>query len=217
MNWRRLAGVGSLLALVGSNVYWRRRERTVREGLSVSHDWEAAAGVTQRDLYEAAEVADTSPDELTGEIERLHERIEAQERDLAQYSTRMGSVRARWTRLWWDALTTEAAPADEPHALGVVIPDGETADAEALAKRAAEHEEVVTVVGAETDRTFVVKVSASLTDTVAAVELAQELTDVVGGGAGGSDRSATGGGATGDLESAIDELIERIENRPPFV
>lgn len=208
--------MGSLLALVGTNAYWKRRERAVREGLSVSHDWEATAGATQRDLYEAAEVADTSPEELTAEIERLHERIEAQERDLAQYSTQVGSVRARWARLWWDALTSDRVPTTEPHVLGVVIPGGETADAEALAKQVTSSDNCVAIVGAEGDRTFVVQVGEALIDDIAAVDLARELTDAVGGGAGGSDRAATGGSATGDLESAIDDLVERTETEAPF-
>jgi alanyl-tRNA synthetase len=214
-SWRGPSIVGSIVIFVLSNLYWWRRERTVRKGMAVARDWDDNSDRSGREIDAATEAAGTSLEDLAEEIERLHDRIEAQDAEIAEYSTQLGNVRARWAELWWDGLTAEQLTVEEPSVLTLVIPDGETADARALAKRAA-NERLVGIVGAGGEGTFVVTVGEELTEHVSAAALAGEVAADVGGGAGGSKRSATGGGAVGGLRSAIEDVEQRLEDRPPF-
>lgn len=216
MNRLVLSTLTSIVALGATNVYWWRRERTVHRGLSVSRDWEESSGIVREDVRKAAEMADTTPEELPEEVERLHGRIEDQESKLAQYSTRLGNVRTRWAELWWETVALDHIVFDEPQVLTLVVPDGEAADAEALAKRALTRERLLGIFGASGDGTFVVTVGEELRERFSAAELATELATEVNGGAGGSRRSATGGGASERLQPAIDDIEERIENCAPF-
>ena len=212
----RLGGIGSVVAVVAVNLYWWRRERLVREGLTVSRDWKVASNIAQGDVREATEAAGTSLENLPEEVSRLQERIEAQEATLAQHSTRLGSVRARWARSWLETVRDYALEPGVPQVLGRVIPGGETADAEAMAQQTEEHDQLVAVIGADGDGTFVVTVGEDLTDDFSAADLARELAEEVGGEAGGSPRWAMGGGANGPLEPAIDALGRRIEKHETF-
>jgi alanyl-tRNA synthetase len=212
-----LTAIVSAIALLVTNCYWWRRERTVRESLTVSRDREAKSTGTERELREVALAVDISPEALPEEIEQLRNRIATQEAELEQYSTRLGNSKARWGDLWQEALFTEAVDPDEPRVIGLVIPGGETDDARAAAKRAAEQDRWIAVVGAGGDGTFVVSVGEELTERFSAAELAGDLAEAVGGGAGGSPRLATGGSAAiEDLRPAIETLQRTIEGSETF-
>lgn len=197
MNNAILIGLVSIVALVGTTLYWRRRERIVRESLTVSREWEqnaasknaAATGAERRAAADAARQLDAA-------VTDLPERVGALDSERRELRRELDAVRERWADSWWTRATTES------DAVRVVAFDRwELPDARAFAKRAME-EECITVVVALGDDSFCVAVGESLQAEFSAAEIATRITESVGGGAGGTDGLATGGGATGDLPAA---------------
>lgn len=204
-----LAVVAGAVTTAVSNLYWWNRTRAIRESLAVSaaRD-EAIVGErmrANRTLEAAAKRADVAPEELPATIDALHEEIDGLERERDAVKSEAGSLRSRWAERWWQARMAET---DGPRAIAVTI-EGDDDDAHALAKHAPDYNEGVTIVTTEPDHTFVVTVGDAMVD-LDATDLAAELTDLAGGGAGGSPRRATGGGASAGLAEAASDLANRL-------
>lgn len=209
-----------VLALALLVVVWhaRRREATVRESLTLSQAWAAAAtddhspaAATASDpaaLTRAAEILDARPEDVP-------ERVEGLDRKVRELTTGLESARANWADRWWDARRAAPLSSDEPHVTVVELPDGELGDAEAIAKRALEDPLGVTIVVAGGDGTLAVAVGADVEDQ-AAGDIASEVASAAGGGAGGGPDFATGGGDADDLADAAAAVRDRLQTEAGF-
>ncbi|MFC7223240.1 hypothetical protein ACFQKF_08850 [Halalkalicoccus sp. GCM10025322] len=206
---RLLAIAAGVATIVGTNLYWWQRLETTRDAVAVSRerDREVTAATTGSAalLERAAELAGTTPEELPEAIEALEAQRSDAEKALNVVKTDLGDARSRWARRWWEART--ASGFEGPETLVVTI-EGESDDAQALAKRATEYNDGVTVVVAEPSNSFVV--SAGDAAECGADEIARRIADRAGGGAGGSSTLATGGGASDDLRTVVDELTAEL-------
>lgn len=210
MTGKRLLTVAAgVAAIVGTNLYWWQRVRTVRDGIAVSRerDREVTAATTGAAalLERAAERAGATPEELPEAIDALEARRADAEKELNVARTDLGDARSQWARRWWEARAADAF--ESPGALVVSI-EGDADDARALAKRATDYNDGVTIITAEPSNSFAV--SAGEAAESGADEIARRLTDRAGGGAGGSSTLATGGGASGELPTVAEELSAEL-------
>ncbi|WP_435078145.1 DHHA1 domain-containing protein [Halococcus sp. AFM35] len=205
----RLLTVVSGIALAGTTLYWRRREQVVKGSLTASRDWETNATseterADRRSAREAAEVLDTRVADLPERVASLDE----ERRDLRR---ELDAVRERWADALWRA-HAEADPASESDDLPVFVVEfesGELPDARAFAKRALD-KDAITLVAAHGDGSYAVAVGEELSEAFDASDIADDLADAVGGGAGGNERLAAGGGATGALGDGCRRIRERL-------
>lgn len=207
MNKTTLAALVPAVIAVLSNVYWRRRERIVRESLTTSRELEERGDFDRSELAtarEAASTLNTRPEDLPEKVEQLDEKIRVLHAELED-------SRDRWARAWWDARRLSPVRPDEPSVVVATIPDGELSDVEALAQLLSEKEHGIALLAGGGDGSFGVVVDDRLTDEVSAAALANEIGELAGGGGGGSDHYAIGGGATGDLDEAVTSVRERLE------
>ncbi|WP_049999118.1 DHHA1 domain-containing protein [Halococcus sediminicola] len=209
----KLLTIASGIALAGTSLYWRRRERIVTKSLTATRDWEAnATGETDRAVGRAAREA---ADHLDAGVEDLPERVRAVDEERRDLRRELDTVRERWADALWRARSdTDAGDADDggrgdPSVFVVEFEHGELPDARAFAKRAIE-DEAITLVAAHGDDSFAVAVGEELSEVFSAEDIADELADEVGGGAGGTDRLAAGGGATGALGDGCRRVRERL-------
>ena len=212
-----LTAIVSAIALLVTNLYWWRRERTVQESLTVSRDRQATSHGFGEEVRAAAELLDGAPGTLATDIEALQEKIERQERTIAEHATELGNVRARWAEAFWDELAANVVSDEEPCVLTVELPHNDRKDAEALGKRAAEHDWVVVVIAANGDYTFVVTVGEELTGAFAADDIAREFAEAVGGGGAGGSNAFASGGVSEPVGPALEDLGRRLRAREPFV
>ena len=210
MNNTRLIGLASGIALVGTTLYWRQRERTVRRSLTVSKDWASETNEIDREERRAAREA---AEHLDARIEDLPERVTALDDERRNLRRELDAVRGRWADSWWGSLTSDRSVDDGPDGADppvrvVEFVNGELSDARALAKRAMDGEGITLVV-AHGDGSFAVAVDEALADAFSATAIGREIAEEAGGGAGGNDRLAAGGGAT----EALGETAERVRQR----
>jgi len=185
-----------------TNLYWWRRTRRVTEGLTVSRDHETTPDrpggardddARHRTLESAAAAADCPPEDLPDRVRGLKNTIRT-------VKTANAALPERWAGYWLTARGLPAIDRDETYAIAVPLPDGELADAKAIAKAALADETGIVIAVAMADDAVAVSVGAALRDEYAADELATDLVDRAGGaGAGGSADFASGGG--GDAEA----------------
>jgi alanyl-tRNA synthetase len=204
MNNATLLGLVSGIALVGTTLYWRRRERTVRESLTVSRDWETNTNNTTQETQQTAKEA---AERLDARVEDLPERITTLDEERHDLRRELDAVRERWADLWWTMRADEDVDGDV--VLLVEFDRGELPDARAFAKRAME-EDKITLVAAHGDGTFAVAVGNTWMDDFSAAEIAKEIADEAGGGAGGSTQLAAGGGATSTLSESCQRVREGL-------
>lgn len=211
MNKRTLAelAIGSAL-VAGTNLYWRRREQAVRDGLTTSRKRQESGGFQREEVRAAEEAADalnTRPADLPEKVEALDEKVRKLNHDL-------DSLRKRWVDTWWSARMQQPIDPSEPHVLSITLEEGTLSDAEAFGERTAMDEWGIAIITAHADSTFVITVGEELSDEFGAADLAQELSDRAGGGAGGDDHYATGGDVE-ELQAGSqyvrDQLEEKIE------
>lgn len=211
MNNTTLIGLVSGIALAGTTLYWRRRERTVRESLTVSRDWETETNSnpnsnpnsntetnTNNPEQKGRRAAREAAECLDARVEDLPERIAAVDGERRALRRELDAVRERWADSWWKYSFVEMNDSGDPPVLVVEFDCGELPDARAFAKRALK-ENRITLVAAHGDGSFAVAVGDALLDDFSATDIASEIVDEVGGGAGGNARLAAGGGTTGAL------------------
>lgn len=198
--------------------YYRRRERTVRESLTLSQQWAASNG----DGYTPA--AATAPDStalervaslLNARPEDVPERVEALDGKVRELTSSRETNRAKWVDRWWDAWTTEPPSIEQPHVTVVELQDGTLDDAEAIAKRALDDTLGVTIVTAQAEGALAIAVGSDLDDQ-RADEIAREIATEAGGGAGGGPEFATGGGEANRLAEAALEVRDRLQSEAGF-
>lgn len=199
----------TVLLLVGSNLFWIRRVRTVENGIERARTLDTANGgdvVEERGpIYEAAAAADVQPDALPDEIERLQERTD-------QLDERVEHVRESMAEACWEAFFEERVDPG-PHVVHIEV-DGDSDLARELAREALKHDDLIGIVTAREDESFAIGVGESVVDAYPAREIAADLISIVGrGGSSGSDRLASGGGAEpGSLADATEKLSERLRD-----
>ena len=134
--------------------------------------------------------------------------VDEERRDLRR---ELDTTRERWADALWRARsdTDASGGRGDPPVLVVEFEHGELPDARAFAKRALE-DETITLVAAHGDDSFAVAVGEELSAAFSAEDIADELADEVGGGAGGTDRLAAGGGATGVLGDGCRRVRDRL-------
>lgn len=209
----KLLTVVSGIALAGTSLYWRRREQLVEESLTASRDWETnatnATTETERaDRRAAREAAET----LDARIEDLPERVEALDEERRDLRRELDAARECWADALWRAHSEpaiESGQRGDPPVLVVEFENGELPDARAFAKRALA-EDAITLVAAHGDGSYAVAVGEKLSEAFDASDIADDLADAVGGGAGGNERLAAGGGATGALGDGCRRIRERL-------
>mgnify|MGYP000250605289 CR=1 FL=1 len=206
-------------ALVAVVWYYRRRERSVRESLILSQEWDAAA---TGEAHAPASAATSDPSTLTQVADLLDaqpaeipERIEGLDRKVRTLTTDLEKARSAWAERWWSALTAPAPALDEPHVTVVDLADGSLDDAEAIAKQALDDALGVTIVTARGDGSLAVAVGSDL-DGHRADEIAREVAGAAGGGAGGGPEFATGGGESDQLVEAARSVRDRLVNEAGF-
>lgn len=213
MNNTILIGLVSVIALAGTTVYWRRRERRVKESLTVSRDWERNTNtVAQAELQAAKKAARR----LDAQVTDLPERVTTLDEERRDLRRELDAVRERWADSW---LSQSSVATDGPNVRMVAFDDWELDDARAFAKRALK-EDAITLVVARGDDSFAVAVGDSLVGAFSAAEIASDVTEEAGGGAGGNDRLAAGGGATGELDAAcrrVKQSLVQSETIQPVV
>lgn len=219
MSRHRLTELALALALVAVVWYYRRREKTVRESLILSQQWDGAAA---GDGHEPAAVGSSDPSALTDAAKLLDvqpgdvpERVEALDEKVRTLSTDIEKARADWAGRWWSALNAPAPDPEEPHVTVVDLADGSLDDAEAIAKRALDDALGVTIVTARADGTLAVAVGSDVEDQ-RADEIAREVATEAGGGAGGGPEFATGGGESDRLVEAARSVRDRLRAEAGF-
>jgi alanyl-tRNA synthetase len=205
----KLLAIASGIALAGTSLHWRRREQVVKESLTASREWETnATSETERaDRRAAREAAET----LDARVEDLPERVGTLDEERRDLRRELGAVRERWADALWRA-HSEADPtseSDDPPVFVVEFESGELPDARAFAKRALD-EDAITLVAAHGDGSYAVAVGEALIEEFDASDIATDLADAVGGGAGGNERLAAGGGATGALGDGCRRVREKL-------
>ena len=219
--WRVKPTVTDLVlagGLVLANLYWWRREQTVRAGLQTTREWRREAmtgtesGVADDEstgelpagdaLREAAELVNAAPAALPDRVETLDNKVRAltQETD---------HLRARWAAAWWQGRETQRI--DGHRVVAATLPDGSMDDARELAKYATEHRDCLAIVVAPDPAAFAVGVGGDAAAEFDASAVASRLAEAAGGDAGGTAELATGGGVSGDVEAAIQRLWDRID------
>lgn len=217
MSRNRLTELALALALVAVVWYYRRREKTVRESLILSQQWDGAG-----DAHEPASVGSSDPSALTDAAKFLDvqpgdvpERVAALDEKVRTLSTDLEKARGNWAGRWWAALNAPAPDRDEPHVTVVDLADGTLDDAEAIAKRALDDSLGVTIVTARADGTLAVAVGGDVEDQ-RADEIAREVAGEAGGGAGGGPEFATGGGESERLVAAAESVRDRLAAEAGF-
>jgi alanyl-tRNA synthetase len=202
-------GLVSGIALAGMSLYWRRREQTVRESLTVSRDWESNTNANDTDREER-QAAQKAAEHLDARVEDLPERIAALDEERRDLRRELDAVRERWADSWWESHLDRSGGTDDFPIHVIEFDHGELPDARAFAKRAM-NEEGVTLIAAHGDGSLAVAVGEALSAAFDATDIAREITDEVGGGAGGNARLATGGGTTGALGEKCLRVSEKLE------
>lgn len=211
-----LLGAAGLL-LVGSNLFWIYRTRTVERSIERAQMLEAGDGSDSATLrgpsgdtggrgpvYEAAAAADVQPNALPDEIDRLQDRTD-------HLSERVEEVRESMAGVCWEAFFEGTDADSSPYVVHVEL-DGNSEMARDAARAALEHDDLIGIVTAREDGSFAVGVGASLAEAHSAREVAADLVSVAGsGGSSGSDRLASGGGAEArSLADAAEEVASRL-------
>lgn len=202
MNSTILIGLAGIVIVV-TNLYWWRRERTVRSSLTVSRDWETTSNTVDQAERRAPQEA---AEQLDARVEDLPERVAALDEERRNLRRELDTVREQWANAWW---TARDAGNESDRVLVVEFDHGELPDARALAKRAIETDRI-TLVAAHGDGSFAVAVGDRVNGDFSAREVATDLADVVGGGAGGNARLASGGGTTGSVEEGCQQIKEQL-------
>jgi alanyl-tRNA synthetase len=202
-----LISFASGIALAGTTLYWRRRERAVRESLTASRDWETnvnsntdIAWDDQREAQEAAELLDAR-------VEDLPERITALDEERRDRRRELDAVRERWAG--WTIRADDTTPPTDPPVHVIEFEHGELPDAQAFAKHAM-NEDGIHLIAAHGDSSFAVTVSEALSDSHSAEDIARKIVAEVGGGAGGNDRMASGGGGSDVLGEACRHIKKKL-------
>lgn len=191
------------------NLYWWRRERTVRESLAVSRDWEADGSDDDEEKGQKLAAARNAADVLDTRPEALPDRVEAVDEERRELRRETDKLRERWARTWWQARSSDPMPTDEPHVVTVDLPRGGMDDVKAFAKRAIEDDHAITLVTAREQGAFAVAIGAALREEFDAPEIATGLAG--DGGAGGSEHLAMGGNDDGLPEETVERVRNRIE------
>jgi len=198
------------LALVAVVLYYRRREQTVKESLTLSQQWagreegHTPAAVTATDpsaLERAAALLNARPEEVPDRVESLDAKVR-------ELTGTLEKNRSAWVSRWWAARRSEPPVTDEPHVTVIDLPDGVLEDAEALAKESLADTLGVTIVTARGDGSLAVAVGADIDQQ--ADEIAREVAQAAGGGAGGGAEFATGGGEADQLAAAAQTVRDRL-------
>jgi alanyl-tRNA synthetase len=210
MSRNRLQTLVLALALVAAVVYYRRREQTIRESLTLSQQWaapqeghtpESVATTDPSALERAATLLNARPEEVPDRVESLDTKVR-------ELTSTLDKNRSAWVARWWSARRSEPPATDEPHVTVIDLPDGSLEDAEALAKAALSDALGVTIVTASGDGSLAVAVGSDLDQR--ADELAREVAQAAGGGAGGGAEFATGGGEAEKLAAAAQDVRDRL-------
>jgi alanyl-tRNA synthetase len=203
----KLLAIASSIALAGTSLYWRRREQGVKESLTASREWETnATSETERaDRRAAREAAET----LDARVEDLPERVGTLDEERRDLRRELDAVRERWADALWRAHSGAEPESDDPPVFVVEFERGELPDARAFAKRALD-EDAITLVAAHGDGSYAVAVGEALVEEFDASDIATDLAEAVGGGAGGNERLAAGGGATGALGDGCRRVRETL-------
>lgn len=198
MNNTVLIGLVSVIALAGTTAYWRRRERMVKESLTVSRDWETNTN-TSTEKQAERQAAEQAARHLDAQLTDLPERVTTLDEERRELRRELTDVRERWADAW---LSQSVGTTGDGSDVRVVAFDAwELEDARAFAKRAMKGD-TITIVVARGDDSFAVAVGDPLAGAFSAADIASDITEQAGGGAGGNDRLAAGGGATDALDVA---------------
>ncbi|EMA56190.1 alanyl-tRNA synthetase [Halococcus thailandensis JCM 13552] len=205
------------IAFVATCCYWWQRERRIRESLIASREWAAnTAGEIDREGLRAAEAA---AERLDARVEDLPQRIATLDEERRDLRREVSTARERWADALWHARFSRENDGGRSFDDGTVrtieFERGELADARALAKRASD-EAGVTLIAAHGDGSFAVAVGETTTDEFSATDIADDLADEVGGGAGGNERLAAGGGATGALSEGCQRIQDHLLQSDTF-
>lgn len=210
MSRNRLQTLTLALALVAAVVYYRRREQTIRESLTLSQQWAgpdeghtpaAVAATDPSALERAAALLNARPEEVPDRVESLDAKVR-------ELTSTLEKSRSAWVDRWWAARRSEPPATDEPHVTVIDLADGSLEDAEALAKAALTDSLGVTIVTARQDGSLAVAVGSDLDQR--ADDLAREVAQAAGGGAGGGQEFATGGGEAEKLAPAAETVRDRL-------
>jgi alanyl-tRNA synthetase len=207
MNNATLIGLVSGIALVGTTLYWRQRERTVRESLTVSRDWETNTK-TNDDEREEQRAARKAAEHLDTRVEDLPERIATLDEERRDLRRELDAVREQWAESWWMMRADADGDTDDPVHV-IEFDSGELPDARAFAKQAM-NEDGIHLIAAHGDGSFAVGVGEAWISDFNAADIAREIADRAGGGAGGNDRTASGGGGTGALGEICRDVKEEL-------
>lgn len=195
---------GFVSGIALATLYWRRRERTVRESLTVSRYWEENThtnDIAREDLREAQEAAEL----LDARIDDLPDRITALDEERRDLRRDLDTVRERWAA-WW---LSQSDWTTDDSVYVIEFERGELPDARAFAKRAM-NENGIYLIAAHGDNSFAVAVGETLSESHSAEDIAHEIVEEVGGGAGGNDRMASGGGGTDAPGEACRHIKEEL-------
>ncbi|UPM44442.1 DHHA1 domain-containing protein [Halocatena salina] len=192
-------GLVSVLALTGTTVYWWRRERLVKESLTISRDWETNTNAAPTVAHGELQAATKAAKRLDARITDLPERVTTLDEERRDLRRELDTVRERWADSWLSQV--DMTMDGDPPVRVITFDSWELDDVRAFAKRAM-REDAITIVVAGGDGSFAVAVGEPLAGEFSATGIASDITGHAGGGAGGTDRLAIGGGATGALDTA---------------
>ncbi len=206
---RSIRSLTLLGALVLTNLYWWRRERTVRESLSVSRKRER--DVTAEDHHEVVSAAQKSADLLDARPAVLPERIETLDEERRELRRELERTRQKWADAWWFTRVEHTPSTADVRVAAIHLPRGRLEDVEALAKRATEDDHGIGIGFAGGDGTFAVGVGTSAADDLPADEIADRIVTTAGeGGGGGSDHYASGAAPFDDIDRGVETLLDDL-------
>ncbi len=219
MNDTIIVGLFAVIALLATSLYWRRRERIVREGLTTSQMFDARERTA--DSPETRQAATAAARTLSCSVSELPARVQAIDDERRSLRNEIDTVREHWAAQWWHTVAPDDNTDDWPSVVHATLPKGDHDDVTVLAKQAMDEPVIAILVGGA-DASLGVAVGQELTDHYSASDIAREITDHAGGGAGGTDQLATGGTGADDTDelevvcrSVGDELTDRAVQTQP--
>jgi len=208
---------GLVVALAGTNVYWRRRLSRVREGLLVTMEWEADAsdgGKPTEAIDPSTRLAIEDAADTAGvPVEDLAERIETYEERASERASRIERLQEAWVASWWEAAAREPVVTEGPRVVTLGVDAGGHDVVRRFAIHAMESENEIVIAFDRSSGDFAVGASENVATLTGADGIAEGIVAEAGGGGGGSDQLATGRAPPGKLEDAIDAVVSLTAGR----
>lgn len=221
MNKTQLLLNGLAATLVGSNIYWWRRNQAARRGLTTSREIETNTGNSVAGNTELKALREASTVLNVG-VTDLPERLATMDRQLRQWEKGFERLQRSYVDTWWRAEVEPEVDVETPHVVfaELSIPGAVATVSDGFAKQVGKSlasKRQCLLIAVDTDsEEFVVTVGESLLDEFDAGEIAADVVADADGGAGGTTSFARGGGDPRAIREGAEAQFDRLASEPVF-